>query len=248
MPRTPARPARVMGAFDQGQQVRIALVNAAKTDLGLPLKELGDILQEYIDIHYTPVWGDRATLEVIDGPLIPPGYWGCVFSDHATAADVLGFHDLTPDGFPLAHVFVNDSLEGGKPVSVTAAHELVECLTDPAASDGTWHLEKKVLYAKEPSDPVQEDSFEVRGVPVCSFVYPSWFEQFRKPGATKFDHLGHCTRPFHVLPGGYIPVLENGVWSYRFGSRRAERTFNEAAHPRLAWRRTWRGKKSKPKS
>jgi hypothetical protein len=48
---------------------------------------------------------------------------------------------------------------------------------------------------------------------MTDFVYPSYFESFRKPKSTKFDHRGKLTRPFEILPGGYQLVFKNGEWS-----------------------------------
>jgi hypothetical protein len=243
--RSAARP--VMAVFDQGQTPRVAVVNLAKVDLGVGLKELVDGAQKFVTEYFSPHWRETCVLEPVSGTAVPPGYWALVISDDTTEAEANGFHDLTPDGYPLAHVFAKTTLADGQLVSVTFMHELLEMLADPAASDGTWHLLEKRLYAKEPVDPVQTSRVEVGGIAFCSFVFPSWFEQFRKPGSDRFDYLGECTRPFQVLKGGYIPILEHGAWSYRFGSRRAEKAFNPALHPRLRWRKTWRGKKSKPR-
>jgi hypothetical protein len=236
----------LLAAFDQGQRPHVALINLATVDLGVSWEKLVDVLQKYVSDYFAPVWGTPAILEPMPGTDVPPGHWAVVFTNDTTAADALGFHDLTADGYPLAHVFVRTTLEDGGLVSVTASHEVGEMLVDPAASDGTWHLEHKLLYAREPHDPVQASKFEIDGVPVCSFVFPAWFEQFRKPGSDRFDYLGECRKPFHILKGGYIPVLEGGRWSCRFGSARAEKAFNPAAHRRMEWRRRWRGKKSRP--
>jgi hypothetical protein len=244
VPRRVAKPHHL--AFDQGQMPRIALINESTEDLGVGWQELVDVLQKYVTAYLVPHWLQPAILEPLTGSVIPPGHWGLVFSDTTTDAEANGFHDLTPDGYPLGHVFVKSTKDDGSLVSVTASHELAEMLVDPAAADGTYHLEKKILFAREICDPVGASKIEIDGIHVCSFVFPSWFEPFRKPGSVRFDYLGECSRPFHILKGGYIPILEHGQWSYRFGSKRAAQAFNPQAHPRIKWRRRWRGRKSKP--
>jgi hypothetical protein len=48
---------------------------------------------------------------------------------------------------------------------------------------------------------------------MTDFIYPSYFEIFRKPGSTKFDYRGKVKRPFQILAGGYQIVFKNGKWS-----------------------------------
>ena len=48
---------------------------------------------------------------------------------------------------------------------------------------------------------------------MSDFVYPSYFENFRKPGSTKFDQLGKVNKPFQVLAGGYQIIFKNGKTS-----------------------------------
>src|SRR5205823_14174750 len=73
----------------------------------------------------------------------------------------------------------------------------------------------KAAYAYESADPVEAESlaFEVSGFQMTDFVYPSYFESFRKPDSTRFDYRGRVTRPFQILAGGYQLVFKNGKWS-----------------------------------
>jgi hypothetical protein len=56
------------------------------------------------------------------------------------------------------------------------------------------------------SDPVEEDTFPVDGILMSNFVHPSWFEPFKHPSGTKFDHLGLLTKPFSMTKGGYMII------------------------------------------
>ena len=61
---------------------------------------------------------------------------------------------------------------------------------------------------------------------VSDFVFPSWFESFRKPNSTRFDFANHITGPFGVLEGGYALVWditsETG-WRTTMGTKRARK-------------------------
>jgi hypothetical protein len=88
-------------------------------------------------------------------------------------------------------------------------------LVDPAINMLTTGPDTKAAYAYEAADPVEDDSlaFSVNGFKMTDFIYPSYFEIFRKPGSTKFDYRGKVGRPFQVLSGGYQIVFKNGKWS-----------------------------------
>jgi hypothetical protein len=227
-------PRRLAAEFDQGQVPSIACVNMATADLGVDWKQLIAALDEYANAVFAPVWGTPA--KIIDagkGPAIPSGHWGILFLDDADSPGALGYHDLTPDGLPLSKVFVRTTLADGQKVSVTAAHELAEMLVDPGIQMGAIGPDGQTWYAYEMSDAVEREEFTVNGIAMSNFVYPAWFEAFRAPGSVKFDHLGTCTRPFELRPGGYMPVFRNGSWTQIFGSREAAERFNTASHPRM---------------
>jgi hypothetical protein len=70
-----------------------------------------------------------------------------VFLDDADQPGALAYHDPTPDGLPQAKVFVKTTLENRNLVSVSASHELVELLVDPAINLMTTGLDPKIIYA-----------------------------------------------------------------------------------------------------
>jgi hypothetical protein len=59
-------------------------------------------------------------------------------------------------------------------------------------------------------DAVEDDSFgyEIDGVLVSDFVYPSWFEAFRAQNSTQFSYGNHVHSPFEIAQGGYIGYFE----------------------------------------
>lgn len=210
----------------QGKVPKIVCINRATTPLDIPFGALIRALQSYVDDHVAPVWGTPAKL--VAGKNFVKGAWAMVFVDDAEQTFKQGTkiadHDLTPEGLPLAKVFVRNAILTDEFVSVAASHELVEMLIDPAINmmvtgPSSGGLGKShVMYAYESADPVEELTFKIGGVPVCNFVYPAYFEAFHKPNSTRFDHMKKVSRPFQILSGGYQIIFNKGKWSAKHGS------------------------------
>ena len=213
----------VHSAFSQGDLPTIACFNNATEPLGVDFDALIAAMQEYVDLHVAPVWGTPAKLVKTKG--MQPGAWAMVFLDNADQKGALAYHDLTPDGFPISKVFVKTTLDNGDLVSLSASHELVEMLVDPAINLMTSGPDTKVLYAYESADPVEALSFDVKGIPMSDFVYPAYFEVFRKPNSAQFDHMNKVSKPFQVLKGGYIQIFKNGKYVEVFGSKAKAKAF-----------------------
>lgn len=206
----------------QGGSVSIACINKATVDLGVPFDKLTATLQKCFDEHFLPVWGYPVKLYNTDAP--KPSDWQFVYLNDADTAGALGYHELTHDGQPISKVFVQTTLAVNELVSVTACHELFEMVIDPLANlwaeapDGTE-------YAYEMSDPVEQDTFLVDGIEMSNFVHPSWFEPFKHPPGTKFDHLGLLKKPFSMTKGGYVIVKKKGKVTQEYGSKAKEKRF-----------------------
>jgi hypothetical protein len=215
----------VFAAFNQGETPKIACFNKATVGLGVDLDKLVSALQTYVDRYVAPVWGTPAKL--IKARSFLKGAWAMVFLNDADQPGALAYHDLTPDGLPEAKVFVRTTLANHDLVSVSASHELVEMLVDPAVNLLTTGPDPKAVYAYESADPVEEQSFKVDGIPMSDFVYPSYFEAFHKRRSVRFDQMGKVSRPFQILPGGYQIVFKNGTWTQMFGSNAKAKRFAE---------------------
>ena len=227
----------VAAAFDRGEIPTIACFNKARTNSGVDFSSLVAALQQFLDRCFTPVWGTPARLVETTG--FRKGAWALVLLDTADVADALGYHDLTPDGLPLSKVFVKTTLDAGQKVSVTACHELAEMLVDPAINlVATGPGSGNAFYAYETADAVEEAEFEIDHIAMSDFVFPAWFEAFRKAGSAQFDYLKKVRRPFQILRGGYMSVFRNGSWSQVFGSRAKARRF--ALEDRREHRSTYR--------
>jgi len=232
-----ARSRFIAAAFDHGQVPTIACFNKATGNLGVDFGRLITVLQKFVDQYFVPVWGTPARL--VRTTRFRKGAWALAFLDRADVANALGYHDLTPDGLPLSKVFVQTTLQARQKVSVTACHELAEMLVDPAinlAATGPGNA----FYAYETADAVEEVEFTIDGIAMSDFVYPAWFEGFRKPGSAQFDYAKRVKRPFQILAGGYMSVFKNGKWTQVFGSRAKARRFRQ--EDRRGHRSTYHGR------
>lgn len=209
--------------FDKGQWPTILCINQATVPLGVDLDKLCQVMQKFVNDHLGKVWGSKAHIK--SATTATPGHWIMYFLDNADQAGALGYHDLTADGFPIAKIFVKTLLENGEKTSVTATHELAEMLIDPAINKMCAGPDGKTIYAWEVSDACEAESFQIDGIDVTDFVYPSWFEGFRAPKSDKFDEMGLITQPFQLLKDGYMPVMQNGQWTQIFGSKAKEEAF-----------------------
>jgi hypothetical protein len=195
--------------------VRIACINKAETDLGVPLARLTAALQKCYDKYFLPVWG--YPVKLYNTRKAKPSDWQFIYFDNADQAGALGYHDLTEKGQPISKIFVKTTLDARQQVSVTACHELFEMVIDPIAN--LWaQATNRTEYAYEMCDPVEEDTFRVDGIAMSNFVHPSWFEPFIHPPGTKFDHLGRLKKAFSMTKGGYVIIRRNGRVKEEFGS------------------------------
>lgn len=232
-------------AFDQGGTPTVSCVNKSTVPMGVDFTQLIAALQTLVSHYVKPFWG--TDLKFVISPEIQPKTWALVFTDDATVASALGFHDLTDDGFPISHVFVKTTLQDRQAVSETAGHEAVEMAINPAISECIQSPDGRSFYAKEGCDAVQGSPFSMRAFPgiiMPNFVLPAYFEGFRPARSARFDFMKKLTAPFQLLSSGWMPVYRNGQWTQIFGSQQAKLAFHSREHsrtPRLTKNRgTWK--------
>jgi len=209
--------------FNQGDTPTVACFNKATVGLGVDFDKLIAAMQLYVDNYVAPRWASPAKLVKSDG--FVKGAWAMAFIDDADVSGALAYHDLTPDGFPVSKVFVKTTLKNRELVSVSASHELAEMLVDPAIQMMTTGPNQRLTYAYEACDPVEALSFPVNGIPMSDFIYPSYFEVFRKAGSVPFDQLGKVRKPFQLLSGGYQIIFDGRKWTEVFGSEAKRKKF-----------------------
>ena len=227
--------------------LNIAVVNQSTVVKDGDASAWTDALQTQVSQDFFPVWGVDAKLTFLPGgKTAPAGNWVLAILDNADQAGALGYHDITPDGLPLGKVFAKTTIGDGGAVSVTASHELLEMLGDPDINltaeldDGSGSPSK--FYAYEVCDPCEDDQFgyKINNVLVSDFVYPAYFESFRKPNSTQFDHGKKITAPFTLLAGGYMGVLDLGNLSegwQQVTASKSDRAAQVKARARIGSRR-----------
>jgi hypothetical protein len=238
--------------------IKIAFFNESSVLTDAEVQAAIKPLQTQITRDFAPVWGVDAELSFVPkGTQLPAKSWQIGVFDDSDQAGALGYHDLTKDGLPLGKVFARTDIDYKSAWTVTASHELLEMLGDPDINlyglfqDG-WVI---TFYAYEVCDACEADKFgyKINGALVSDFVYPAWFEGFRKKGSTQFDYGNHIQEPFQLIEGGYISIYDasyNNGWIQQYppaakigydsrprvGSRRERRSL-----PRKQWM------KSKPR-
>jgi hypothetical protein len=157
------------------------------------------------------------------------------FFDDSDQARALGYHDMGPDGTPLGKIFVKSTLADGGKVSSCASHEACEMRKNPFLTECVQMSETE-FTALETSDAPEADEFGyiVNGVLMSDFCYPSFFDVNGKP---PYDRQNHITKPFQILPGGYMSIWSPGTgWQQRNGAMKSAR-MAYAALPRIGSRR-----------
>ncbi|MCA1695661.1 MAG: hypothetical protein LC749_13555 [Actinobacteria bacterium] len=161
--------------------------------------------------HAAPAWRltPMPVIYASSETTAPPGSWVIGIFDDSDQSGALGWHSEA-NGISYGRVFARpvlthggNALSGPLSVASVLSHECLETFVDPSCNkqadrgDGT-------AIALECGDPVESDSYivKVSGTPVAvsNFVHESWFDpQSHAP----WDHMGKCTGPFRMSPGGY---------------------------------------------
>lgn len=200
-------------------QIKISISNESTVLTDDQVSNVVPALQTQVTRDFAPVWGVDADLDFVPkGQPAPTGHWWLVVLDNSDQAGALGYHDMTSEGLPLGKVFAGTDKAFGAQWTVTASHELLEMLVDPAINltaltmtpfDFNHNVVGR-LYAYEVCDPCEADGdgYQIDGVLVSDFVFPAWFESFRPISSTQFDQQSKMINPFQLLPGGYAGVYD----------------------------------------
>jgi hypothetical protein len=219
--------------------INIAVINASTVVKDAEVQAALPAFQTQVSRDFAPAWGVDAALRfVAKGGKPKPGEWWLAVLDDSDQAGALGYHDLTTEGLPLGKVFAKTDKQYGESWTVTFSHELLEMLGDPDINLTVFDENDNGgrLYAYEVCDACEAEQFAyaIDKVKVSDFVYPAWFESFRKAG-TRFDHMRKVKKPLALLAGGYI-----GIYDVRSGSGWTQLTAEKAnfrARPPVGSRR-----------
>jgi hypothetical protein len=194
---------------------RVAVLNQSAAVSDDEVRKVVAALQKQLDRDFAPAWGIDAELTfVAKGDEPEPGSWWLVIEDEGQYPGVLGYHNVTPEGLPQVRISVTAARQGFLAWTMAASHDLMEMLVDPQVNLTVLELGSSGthgrLYMREVCDPVSnvQMAYEIDGVVVSNFVYPAWFEAFRKPGSAQFDHCNRLTESFQCAPGCYMSVFD----------------------------------------
>ena len=193
------------------------------------LDAIAEALTIQIERDFAPAWGSRVRRVKVGGRGDK-----IHFFDHAHQATDYGWHIVDNHGAPYAHVFAGVSIThngswtlGSDAISVTASHEVLEMLGDPAANEYCFNGQR-TLWSREVCDAVQANSYSIvaggKRVAVSNFVLPAFFNPW---APAPYDHLGILTAPFSIATGGYA-VVESAAPTRERAARKLEVRFDQA--------------------
>ena len=213
---------------------RVAVLNHSALVTDDEVKTAVAALQTQVHRDFAPAWGIDAELTFVDKGSEPAaGSWWLVIDDDSEYPGVLAYHTLTAEGLPQVKISVKHAVQAHWAWTMAASHDLMEMLANPmlnltvfdAADNGTTGK----LYVREICDPVSspEYTYKIDGVVVSNFVFPSWFESFRKKGSSQFDYGNFLKSPFELGKGAYMTVFdvkEGSGWRAVFSQEKPKAT------------------------
>ena len=193
----------------------IAVLNHSKVMTDDIVKKHCDAVNKQIIRDFAPAWGMTGALMFKKPSEVKPSDWIINYMDSPPKsdepADYLGYHDESTDGRIEGFVFAKLDMQYKLLPSVTFSHEVLEMIGDPYTNLNVLYQDdtKSLLYSAETCDAVEDDSLSylIDGVAVSNFIYPSWFDQYAKPG-TIFDYRKVCSKPFEIIDGGYSQCMD----------------------------------------
>jgi len=169
------------------------------------LMRVSAALQKQVTRDLSQHWDVQGTVDAFASlDDVPPGYWPIVFKDDI-GQDAAGVH-CDDTGQPMS--LVTADLDW----SVTASHEVLEMLVDPAgnqrvAGQSVMPDQGRVEYLVEIADPISGKWYQVDGVKVSDFYTRHFFDPVRSDGV-QYSFMGNLTGPRQILFGGYLTWFE----------------------------------------
>jgi len=204
----------------------IAVLNKSTLVANNDVSEMTQAVHEQVRMDAAPHW-DRAPAAIVfytDPDLVPADAHGITIVDaiQDQPKGVLGFHTEGPGGKIWGVVAAKPALDhGGRAttgdwsVSSLLSHEVLEMFVDPNCN--LWADDAKgSVYSLEVCDPVEAPTYTVRGISVCNFVTPAWFDP-RARATAQFDKLGELSAAFSIARGGYVVYESAGEVHQQFG-------------------------------
>lgn len=198
-------------------------LTSTSTKPGYPacLEPMAKAIGRQIGRDVAPVWGKNPAVST--GTPITPDPSPLAMQNVVPVPGAAGFHE---ESNGLARGFVATPadapvLKGSNADAVTASHEAIEMIINPATNVNVDMPDGTSSTWQEGCDAVENDTYDETledgtVVTLSNFVYPAWFDP-QAPAGSKFDHLGLLKAPFTMRPGGYMGVrTEPGTVSQVF--------------------------------
>lgn len=194
---------------------RVAVLNESKTVSDDEVRAAVVALQKQVHDDFAPAWGVDAELTFVPRDSKPQaGSWWLALADKSDYEGMISYHSITAEGLPYVKVSAASAGQKGWPWSMAASHELLEMLANPRLNLTVLVSEDNAqtgrIYTREICDPVVSPNcaYKIGGIVVSDFVYPAWFESFRAPGSTQFDHASHVSAPLEVAADSYVTYCD----------------------------------------
>ncbi len=188
----------------------VALVAETDKIRAAELRRVEDALRKRMRHDVAPVWEISATIQTYRKlENVPPGVWTVVIRDDIQAPGAASYH-AAKDGVPFSMVAYTATWP------FLVSHDLLEMLVDPFANrfqagpdPRPGRGNRQVQYLVEVCDPCASESngYEIDGIRVADFCTPSFYDD-QAPQGSRYSFTCAVSRPFQVLPQGYITWQE----------------------------------------
>lgn len=197
---------------DGNSRFQLDVINQSSIISDSDLQDALAAIQKQIDYHFLPVWNIGASLNFAPAGSFnnrTPTVWVMDYSDDVS---ILGYHDISDINVPVGFAFAKSAEDQGESWTVTLDHEILEMISDPfanIAAEGQF-IGQPAFFAYENCDPVEEDFYNIDGITLSNFVYPSWFINTT---SAQYDYMGVLDAPFTLSSAGYFSYFRAiGRW------------------------------------
>jgi hypothetical protein len=195
---------------------KIALIAETKKIRAAELKTVEKALHRRMRRDVAPIWEISASIQSYRKfDAAPADAWPVLVRDDIEQPEALSYHSER-DGRPYTMV----RYSANWPFLVS--HDLLEMLVDPFANrflpgpdPRPRRRHQRVQYLVEVCDPcaAEANGYEIHGIRMADFCTPDFYRANGKSKA-RCSFTGAVTRPFEILPDGYITWQEiaTGHW------------------------------------
>jgi hypothetical protein len=171
-------------------QIRIGIINNSRIPDGY-MERVIDAINVQLERDFFPIWHIQASVGLNDS-----NAWPILVTDNPTSVGTPGVH-YAYEGVPVGEVGVI-----GHDWTTVLSHEVLEMVVNPysnrqviIARAGDTVAE---LWDLEVADACEDFaySYEIDGIAVSDFVYPSYF---MPGGRAPYDFSDHILYPFQIL-------------------------------------------------